>query len=146
MNFLKLLFGSPFKIIGDIITNKQNNKANKVATELAIQVQRIKNIEAGRISEVEWNLKSMDNGAFRANWITFLISIPLVLVFGPDAVQQQIADGFVELQKLPGWYISAVGLMIGSAFGYQKYTDFIMNRAYTMPTLAGDKNDETRTA
>jgi hypothetical protein len=138
LSFFKLLLGSPFKIIGDVITNKQNNKANAIATEAAIQVQRISNIEAGRISEVQWNLKSMDNGAFRANWMTILLSIPLVLVFGPDSIQQQIADGFVELQKLPGWYISAVGLMIGSAFGYQKYTDFVMNRAYKMPSLAGD--------
>lgn len=133
LSFIKLLLGAPFKIIGDVIVNKQNNKANKIATDQAIQVQRLVNIEAGRISEVEWNLKSMDQGGARANWITFLISMPLVLIFGPDALQQQIADGFVELDKLPGWYTSAVGLMIGSAFGYQKYTDFVMNRAYKIP-------------
>jgi hypothetical protein len=134
MGFLKLLFGAPFEMIGGIIKQGKANKMQKFALKQAIHVQQIQNVENGRIAEVEWNKASMGNSSWRDEWVTMLISMPLVLIFGPDAVQQQIADGFVELGKLPGWYISAVGLMIGSAFGYQKYTDYIMNRAYTLPT------------
>jgi len=139
-NWIKLLFGAPFQAVADVVKQGKQNKLHKFELKHAIHLQQMANVENGRIAEVEWNKASMANSSWRDEWVTIMISTPLVLIFGPDAVQQQIADGFVELQKLPAWYISAVGLMIGSAFGYQKYTDYIMNRAYTLPAPEGDKS------
>lgn len=134
MNWLKLILGAPFEALAGIIKQKQANKQQTIELEQVVHLARMQNAENGRVAEVEWNKNSMANSSWRDEWITILLSAPLILIFGPDAIQAQIADGFMELQKLPAWYISGVGLMIGSAFGYQKYTNMIMNQAYTLPT------------
>jgi len=105
----------------------------KLELKQVIHLAQMQNVENGRIAEVEWNKNSMANSSWRDEYITILLSLPMILLFGPDAIQMQIADGFSELQKLPSWYIAGIGLMIGSAFGYQKYTNLIMNKAYTLP-------------
>lgn len=134
MGFLKLLFGAPLEMIGGIIKGRQQAKVHKLDLKQAIHIQQMQNVENGRIAEVAWNIKAQNNSGWRDEWITIMLSAPLVLIFGPDAIQQQIADGFAELQLLPAWYKSAVGLMIGSAFGFQKYTNKVMNDAYTLPS------------
>lgn len=134
MGWLKLLLGAPLEIIGKAYEARQVRKSEERQIESAIRVKKIEYVNAGRIAEVEWNTRAQQNSGWRDEWITIMLSAPLVLIFGPDAIQAQIAEGFMHLQELPAWYKSAVGLMIGSAFGFQKYTNTIMNRAYTLPS------------
>ena len=133
MGWLKLLFGAPLEIVGKAYESHQQRKVEERQIESAIRLKKIDYVNEGRIAEVEWNKASVGNSSWRDEWITIMISAPLVLIFGPDAIQEQIADGFRLLELLPAWYKSAVGLMIGSAFGYQKYTNTVMNRAYSLP-------------
>ena len=133
MNWLKLIFGAPLEMVGGIIKGRQAAKVHKRDLAQAIYLKQMQRVENGDIAEVQWNNKAQDTAGWRANWVTLLLSAPLILIFGPDAVQEQIADGFTELAKLPDWYKAGVGLMVGSAFGYQKYTDKVMNAAYSLP-------------
>jgi hypothetical protein len=115
------------------VKNRQTLKAEERQIASAIRLKKIDYVNEGRIAEVQWNKASVGNSSWRDEWITIMLSAPLVLIFGPDAIQEQIAEGFKLLELLPAWYKSAVGLMIGSAFGYQKYTNTVMNRAYSLP-------------
>ena len=133
MGWLKLLLGAPLEVIGQAYEARQNRKSEERKIESAIRLKKIEYVNQGRIAEVEWNTRAQHNAGWRDEWITVMLSAPLVLIFGPDAIQEQIADGFRHLQELPAWYKSAVGLMIGSAFGYQKYTNTVMTRAYSLP-------------
>ncbi len=142
MGWLKLLFGAPLQVIGSAFEARQDRKSEERKIESAIRLKKIEYVNQGRIAEVEWNTRAQSNSGWRDEWITIMLSAPLVLIFGPDAIQAQIADGFAHLQDLPAWYKSAVGLMIGSAFGYQKYTNKVMNAAYSLPAKAKDTSIE----
>ena len=146
MGWLKLLFGAPLEIVSKAYESRQQRKVEERRIESAIRLKKIDYVNQGRIAEVEWNSKAMANSSWRDEWITIMLSAPLVLIFGPDTIQAQIADGFAELQLLPAWYKSAVGLMIGSAFGFQKYTNTVMNRAYTLPTAIQSSVEALNTA
>jgi len=136
MGWLKLILGAPLEVISRAFEARQDRKSEERKIESAIRLKKIEYVNQGRIAEVEWNTRAQGNSGWRDEWITIMLSAPLVLIFGPDAIQAQIADGFAHLQDLPAWYKSAVGLMIGSAFGYQKYTNKVMNAAYSLPAKA----------
>lgn len=74
-----------------------------------------------------WNLKAMDHSGWRADYMTIILSLPLIAIFIPPLVPY-IKDGFAALTTLPKWYTGAVGIMVASAFGYQKFADWSMQR------------------
>lgn len=139
MNWLKALVGAPFEVAGRAYETYTKRRVREQELEDAKHERRIEVIKQGRVNEATWNQKAIENSGWREEYITILLSIPLVLVFGPDVVQEQIKDGFSVLQELPDWYKAGVGLMIGSAFGYQKYTNYVMNKAYALPPKLEDK-------
>lgn len=133
MSIWTKLLGAPVELAAKAYTARLERKIREAELEDAKHARRLKVIEQGRVNEATWNLKAIENSGWRDEWITVLLSIPLVLVFGPDSVQAQIAEGFEVLSTLPDWYKGGVGLMIGSAFGYQKFHQYAMNKAYVFP-------------
>ena len=135
MSILANIFGGIAKPIVDgvtgIIKEKQRRKSMKVELEGAIQQQRLKNIEAGRVAEVEWNKASINKAGWRPGFLTILLSIPMVLVFIPFMVQY-VEQGFAALDKTPEWYRILIGVMVSSAFGVKKLSDYFMNKKFTI--------------
>ena len=115
-----------------IIESILDNRKNKRETKAAIQTKRLENIREGRISEAEWNLKAIENSGWKDEWMTLILSVPLVLAFIPDAVPH-LRAGFAALMEMPVWYQGAVAVMIAASFGYQKYVTTMFNKAYTLP-------------
>lgn len=116
-----------------IISNVLEGRKHKRETKAAIQQQRLSNIEAGRVSEAQWNIKAIENSGWKDEWLTLVLSMPLVLAFIPIAVPHLHA-GFAVLETMPIWYQSALAVMIASSFGYQKYATTKMNKAFTLPS------------
>ena len=123
---------NPIGIVDSVIGNRKHKREIKAA----IKTQQLKNVEAGRIAEVEWNLASIKNSGLKDEWLTLVLSVPLIGSFIPMMVPH-IHAGFTELRAMPLWYQSAVGVMIASSFGYQKVAGALtrskMNKAYTLP-------------
>lgn len=143
MSFLAKIFGGAVAPIVNgvtgIIKEKQRRKSMQVELEGAIQQQRLKNIEAGRVAEVEWNKASISKAGWRPGFLTILLSIPMVLVFIPFMVQY-VEQGFEALDKTPEWYRILIGVMVSSAFGVKKLSDYFMNKKFTLGSAgkAGD--------
>lgn len=127
-------------LIGPIITGiigyfrdkaelKAVERQNKIEAQKAIGQARLENIRQGKINEAEWNLTSIRQSGWKDEWLTIILSIPLVLVFFPGMVDNMMA-GFAALEQTPEWYRYSVGVMIASAFGYQKLTNFFRARKY----------------
>lgn len=134
MNWIKALVGAPFEIAGKAYESYLSRRIREAELEDAKHARRIEVVKQGKINEATWNQRAIENSGWRDEWVTILLSIPLILVFGPDDVQAQIKDGFAVLQELPDWYKAGVGLMIASAFGYQKFAHNRMTKAYSLPT------------
>lgn len=123
---------NPAEIAKGVIQNRQHKRELKHA----VQIQRIQNVEAGRVAEAEWNVKALENSGWKDEWFVLLLSVPLVLAFFPTAVPY-VMEGFNALEQMPGWYQSGLGVAIAASFGFQKYANVSMknqmNKAYTLP-------------
>lgn len=129
LQFLAPLIGSAIDYFKDRAKLKEVTRQNKIEAEKAIGQARLENIKQGKINEAEWNLTSIRQSGWKDEWLTLILSIPLVLVFFPGMVDDMLA-GFAALEQTPLWYRSAVGVMIASAFGYQKLTKYFNDKKY----------------
>lgn len=129
LQFLVPLIGSAIDYFKDKQELKAVERQNKIEAEKAIGQARLENIKQGKINEAEWNLTSIRNAGWKDELLTLILSIPLVLVFIPAMVPHMLA-GFEALEQTPLWYRSAVGVMIASAFGYRKLTQFFNDKKY----------------
>jgi len=106
----KLLFGG----VSDHFKNKREIKQ-------AEHKAKISRLEKAQEADIEWD-KIMAEGSkdsLKDEWWTGLLSIPLIMMFIPG-LQQYAVDGFNNLQAAPDWYLYAVGIAIGAAFGFRK--------------------------
>jgi len=126
------MWGLAAKLVGDIFTSYQDGKNKKRELNDAKHERRIEVIREGNVAEATWNEKAIDNSGWKDEWLTLLLSAPLVLVFFPYMVPH-VTAGFIALEGMPAWYQAGVALMISSAFGYQKFMNYKMMSAYTLP-------------
>ena len=128
---------NPFGIVQGILKDREHKRELKNA----IKEKQIERVRQGEIAEVQWNNKQIDNSGWKDEWLTIILSIPLVGVFIPKLVPH-IQAGFMALETTPEWYRLAVSVMIAAAFGYQKLVGAInshkMNKAYTLPREQND--------
>lgn len=123
---------NPMGLVKGVLKDREHKRDLKNA----IKEKQIERAKAGDLAEVQWNIKSLENSGWKDEWLTIILSIPLVLVFFPMMVEEIMA-GFAALEQTPEWYRAAIGVMIASAFGYQKIAGALtkskMDKAYTLP-------------
>lgn len=129
LQLLVPLLGSAIDYFRDKAKLKSVERNNRIEAEKAIGEARIENIRQGKINEAAWNMESIRQSGWKDEWLTIVLSIPLILVFFPSLVDDMMA-GFTALEATPEWYRYSVGVMIASAFGYQKLTNFFNRRKY----------------
>lgn len=64
----------------------------------------------------EWELLAIQNSGWKDEYVTILMSIPLVLVFIPK-MQPYILDGFTALESTPVWYQVLAATILAAAVG-----------------------------
>ena len=131
--FAKIFGGVASPVVNAVsgyFKRRQTLKGQKVELEHVIHLQKMKNVEAGRIAEVEWNKNSISKAGWRPGFLTIILSLPMILVFIPTFVPY-IEEGFAVLDTTPFWYRSAIAVMISSAFGFKKYADWTMTKKFT---------------
>ena len=117
------------KPITDIFKEKQRKKILKIELEGAIHKQKLATIAQGKINEAKWNEKSIEKAGWRPGFLTIVLSAPMILVFFPPMVVY-IEQGFIALDQTPQWYRILIGVMVSSAFGIKKLSDYFMNKKY----------------
>ncbi len=117
------------KPVTDMLKERQRKKIRKIELDAAYQKQKLDNIAQGKINEAKWNEKSIDKAGWRPGFLTIVLSTPMILVFFPPMVQY-IENGFIALDQTPEWYRILIGVMVSSAFGIKKLSDYFMNKKY----------------
>ena len=90
----------------------------KVETQKA-KVEVAKKVAAG---EMEWNqtMASASASSWKDEWLTILVSIPLILAF--TGHEEIVKRGFAALDSMPDFYKTAVGVVFAASFGVQQLT------------------------
>lgn len=123
LNFLKLLV-SP---ITDLGVQYMKNKQRKEEIKDAQHERSLDLIKEGKAQDAAWENKQIDQSGWRAEWLTLLLSIPLVGAFIPPMVPY-IKKGFEVLAEMPEWYTIAVMAMLAAGFGIRKLADMRMKK------------------
>jgi hypothetical protein len=128
VNWLQIIAGP---VVG-IIDGFRKSHDRKREMKHAIHEKKIEYVREGRIAEVEWNTKAKATSGWIDDYLTIVLSLPLILSFFPDLVPH-IEAGFQALDSTPVWYRAAIAVMISAGFGYKKYADTQMAKHYTLP-------------
>ena len=72
--------------------------------------------------ELEWNqtMAEASNNSWKDEWLTILVSIPLVLAFTGN--EDVVTRGFTALESMPDFYKTAVAVVFAASFGVQQLT------------------------
>ena len=81
--------------------------------------------------ELNWNQTMAEASAssWKDEWLTILVSIPLVLAFTGNT--ELVTRGFEALEAMPEFYQTAVGVVFAASFGIQKLTKMFSTRKLT---------------
>ncbi len=81
------------------------------------------------VSESNWDSVQAEasKGSWKDEWLTLLVSIPLVLAFIPG-MDIYVMDGFAVLAKMPEWYQYTIGLVFSASFGVKGAMRLIGNK------------------
>ncbi|ADE38608.1 hypothetical protein [Candidatus Puniceispirillum marinum] len=89
-----------------------------------VETQKAKVAVAQRVAagEQEWNIEQAknSNSSLKDEWLTGLVSIPLILAFTGN--EDIVERGFMALETMPDFYKTAVGVVFAASFGVQKLT------------------------
>ena len=102
---------------GKVAVSKAKSEAKLETTKAKAEV--MKKVATG---ELDWNqtMAEASNKSFKDEWLTILVSIPLILAFtGHEAV---VMRGFAALETMPDFYKTAVGVVFAASFGVQQLT------------------------
>jgi hypothetical protein len=132
MAWYQALFGPVVETFGKLWSGRQERKARKNELDQEIHLKKIDYVREGRIAEVEWNKTAKATSGWIDDYLTIILSLPMILVFFPDMVPH-IKAGFAVLDETPVWYRSAIAVMISAGFGYKKYADWQMSKHFTLP-------------
>lgn len=109
-----LLAGIP--IIGDLIDLGRTwiqgrNERAKIAQQAKADA-----LKARLSAKQEWEIAALQGAGWKDEWLTILISIPLVACWIPQW-QPWVVDGFTALQDTPEWFRYLVTVVFAATFG-----------------------------
>ena len=97
--------------------SKATMEAKLVTTKAKADISR--KMAAG---ELEWNATMAEASvtSWKDEWLTILVSIPLILAF--TGYNDVVTRGFAALETMPDFYKTAVGVVFAASFGVQQLT------------------------
>lgn len=77
-------------------------------------------------NEANWDSVQAEasKNSWKDEWLTLLVSIPLILAFVPG-MDEYVLAGFTVLTRMPDWYQYTIGLVFSASFGVKGAMKFI---------------------
>lgn len=114
--------------IGKWWMRREETRAVEHQAEIEIKKAEVnstlRRLETQQQMDSEWEIEQIKQSGWKDEWVTILISIPLVLCFIPGGTIY-VTNGFEALKGTPDWYQYAVLAVFAAALGFRKLTDFI---------------------
>ena len=119
---LNLLIGPAIELAGTWMKGRVDNAKAKTEAKVATEVAKAAVMRKVAAGEMEWN-QAWAEGAqssWKDEWLTILVSIPLILAF--TGYEDVVQRGFEALEAMPDYYKTAVGVVFAASFGIQSVT------------------------
>jgi|TARA_R110000737_G_scaffold57996_2_gene83758 hypothetical protein len=119
---LQALLSPLMGIVGTAVKGHLDKK--KAQAEFQVETIRAQTAVRKKVvdGELEWNhtMAEASKGSLKDEWLTLLVSIPLVLAFTGHT--EAVERGFQSLEAMPSFYQTAVGVVFAASFGVQQLT------------------------
>ncbi len=96
-------------------------EASRAKSEATLEITKAKAEIAKKVAagELEWNqaMAEASDKSWKDEWLTILVSIPLILAF--TGHEDVVMRGFNALEVMPDFYKTAVGVVFAASFGIQ---------------------------
>ena len=117
------------EIIGGVVSigkDMLDNKKEKIKGDHQVSMAEKERKAKALTHEADWDKVQAENsnGSWKDEWLTILVSIPLILSFIPAAIPY-VEQGFKALAAMPTWYQGLVGVVFAASFGVKKLSDLI---------------------
>ena len=119
---LNLLIGPFAELAGTWLKGRVESSKATAEAKVATQVAKAAVMQKVAAGEMEWN-QAWAEGAqksWKDEWLTILVSIPLILAF--TGYEDVVQRGFEALEAMPSYYKTAVGVVFAASFGVQSVT------------------------
>lgn len=114
------LLGNAAPKVADYYIQKQALKHErelaKIEGKIAYERAKTARAEASEGRDHEWELESIRNSGWKDEWVLILLSIPMILVFIPQA-QPYVLNGFAVLDTTPEWYRWLTLMIFAAIYG-----------------------------
>lgn len=123
------VIGNLFGLGRDHLEGKRKLKKAKLDSQLAIQDAQAAHVitaaEAGQKADIDWDIQAMKNSgnSWKDEYLLIMFSPPLIMAFVPD-LAPYVGLGFAELDKMPDWYMAALGTMVAATYGDRKLSKY----------------------
>ena len=118
LQLLTPLFGLASTFVqGKVEQSKVKQEAKLVEVKADAEIKR--KVANG---EMEWNntMAKASASSWKDEWLTILVSIPLILAFTGN--EDVVMRGLTALEAMPDFYKTAVGIVFAASFGVQSLT------------------------
>jgi hypothetical protein len=122
---LNLLIGPIADLAGTWLNGKVEEKKAQAKTNVARAEAEAIVMQKKATGEIDWDLEMAkgSSSSWKDEWLTILFSIPLILAFIPG-MEDIVANGFAQLNKMPEWYQYSLGVIVAASFGVRSATKF----------------------
>ena len=119
------LIGPIADLAGTWMAGKVEEKKAQAKTKVAKAEAEAIVMQKKATGEIDWDLEMAKGSqhSWKDEWLTILFSIPLILAFIPG-MEEVVANGFAQLEKMPQWYQYSVGVIVAASFGVRSATKF----------------------
>lgn len=123
------LIGPIADLAGTWMAGKVEEKKAQAKTKVAKAEAEAIVMQKKATGEIDWDLEMAKGSqhSWKDEWLTILFSIPLILAFIPG-MEEVVANGFAQLEKMPQWYQYSVGVIVAASFGVRSATKFFGKR------------------
>ena len=122
---LNLLIGPVADLASTWLNGKVEEKKAQAKTNVARAEAEAIVMQKKATGEIDWDLEMAkgSSSSWKDEWLTILFSIPLILAFIPG-MEEIVANGFAQLNKMPEWYQYSLGVIVAASFGVRSATKF----------------------
>jgi len=126
---INLLIGPIADLAGTWLKGKVEEKKAQSATKVAKAQAEAVVMQKKATGEIDWDLEMAkgSTSSWKDEWLVILFSIPLILAFIPG-MEDIVANGFSQLEKMPDWYQYSLGVIVAASFGVRSATKFFGKR------------------
>lgn len=122
---LNLLIGPIASLASTWLEGTVETKKAKTMAKVATAKAEATIMEKKIAGEIDWDLAAVkgSQNSWKDEWLVVLFSVPLILAFIPG-MEDVVANGFEQLNKMPSWYQYSLGTIVAASFGVRSATKF----------------------